>query len=56
MATYQWLETRKRRSAVQTEPTLTRANTKPSDASRYTVRVANASGTSTSAPAIVSIK
>jgi len=54
-ATYQWLENGTTIRGA-TEPTLTRANTKPSDASRYTVRVANASGTSTSAPAIVIIK
>jgi pectin methylesterase-like acyl-CoA thioesterase len=47
---YQWLENGKPISGA-TQPTLTRRGAKPSDASRYSVRVANVSGTATSAPA-----
>ena len=49
-ATYQWLENG---SAIPgaTRSTLTRASAKPADARRYTVRVSNAFGSATSAPA-----
>jgi hypothetical protein len=51
-AIYQWLENGAPiRGAIAS--TLTRTNMKPSDASRYTVRVSNASGSATSARAVV---
>ena len=53
-ATYQWLENGASIRGA-TQATLTRANAKPSDASRYTVRVSNASGTVTSARAAAAI-
>ena len=49
---YEWLENGRPISGA-TQSTLTRTNAKPSDAARYTVRVSNASGTATSAAAVV---
>jgi hypothetical protein len=49
--TYQWLENGKPISGA-TDRTLVRAGARPSDASRYSVRVSNASGSVTSAAAI----
>jgi pectinesterase len=49
--TYQWLENGRPISGA-TQSALTRNQVKPSDASRYTVRVSNASGSATSAAAI----
>jgi pectinesterase len=51
-ATYQWLENGLPLRGA-TAPTLTRANTKPADAGRYSVRVSNASGSTTSPRAVV---
>jgi hypothetical protein len=51
-ATYQWLENGSPiPGAIQTM--LTRANARPADASRYSVRVTNASGSATSAGAVL---
>ncbi len=54
-ATYQWRDNGMPIRGA-TEPTLTRTNVKPADASRYTVTVTNASGSATSAAAVVVIK
>ena len=54
-ATYQWLENGTPIRGA-TSSTLTRATARPADASRYTVRVSNASGSATSAGAVVVIK
>jgi hypothetical protein len=54
-AVYQWMENDTPiRGATQS--TLTRAGVTPADASRYTVRVSNASGSATSAGAVVTIR
>jgi pectin methylesterase-like acyl-CoA thioesterase len=50
--TYQWMESGKP-IAGATQATLTRTNSKPGDASRYSVRVSNASGTVTSGTAVL---
>jgi len=54
-ATYQWFENG---TAIRgaTDATLVRSNVKPDDAARYTVRVANSSGTAMSSPASVVLK
>jgi hypothetical protein len=54
-ATYQWLENGTPIPGASAA-TMTRSNAKPADASRYTVRVSNASGSATSARAVVAIK
>jgi pectinesterase len=54
-ATYQWLENGAPIRGA-TASTLTRTNAKPSDASRYTVRVSNGSGSASSARAVLVIK
>jgi pectinesterase len=51
--TYQWMENGKP-IAGATQPTLTRTNAKSGDASRYSVRVSNASGSASSSPAVLS--
>jgi pectinesterase len=51
-ASYQWLENGKTIPGA-TQATLTRSVGKPVDASRFTVRVTNASGSATSAPAVL---
>jgi pectin methylesterase-like acyl-CoA thioesterase len=51
-ARFQWLENGKPIRGA-TEATLTRANVKPADASHYSVRVTNASGSSISLPAVL---
>jgi len=52
-AAYQWRENGMPIRGA-TEPTLTRTNAKPADASRYSVTVTNASGSVTSTPAVAS--
>jgi pectin methylesterase-like acyl-CoA thioesterase len=54
-ATYQWLENGTPIPGA-TASTMVRATAKPTDASRYTVRVSNASGSETSSRAVVVIK
>jgi hypothetical protein len=49
--TYQWMENG-RPIAGATQSSLTRMGIRPDDASRYTVKVSNASGSATSAPAV----
>jgi pectinesterase len=54
-ASYQWLENGMPIRGA-TEATLTRPNAKFGEASRFTVRVTNASGSATSAPAVLATK
>jgi hypothetical protein len=54
-ASYQWLENGKPLRGA-TGATLSRSQAKPVDASRFTVRVTNASGAATSAPAVLVTK
>jgi hypothetical protein len=54
-ASYQWLDNGKPIRGA-TGATLTRSDVKPVDASRFTVRVTNASGSATSAPAVLVTK
>ncbi len=51
-ATYQWLENGRSIQGA-TQSTLMRPNATPADASRYSVKVTNAVGSATSAPAVI---
>jgi hypothetical protein len=53
-ATFQWLDNGTPIRGA-TAPTITRTNAKPSDAARYSVKVSNASGSTTSARARLSL-